>query len=147
MPPVALHQRQEVLLLSSIEVFQRSGGRQLAQFGIFDSHFTWCSAVCVVSHRKARYSVQEINILELDKHQVSTIKNEIITICKKKIHNLCKCFTFVHFHFSSNVRVTAAIQTKNNFSTILNTINTQKNTKAQSYFFFDVTFDMKNMSN
>jgi len=29
MPPVALHQRQEVLLLSSTEVSQRSGGRQL----------------------------------------------------------------------------------------------------------------------
>jgi len=71
MPPVALHQRQEILLLSWIETSQRSGGRQLAQFGIVASHLTLCSAVCVVSHRNARYSVQEINILELD-------------ICKKK---------------------------------------------------------------
>jgi len=84
MPPVALHQRQEVLLLSSIEVFQRSGGRQLAQLGILASHLTLCSAVCVVSHRKARYSVQEINMLDIDKQQVITIENEILTICKKK---------------------------------------------------------------
>jgi len=76
MPLVALHQRQEVLLLSAIEASQRSGGRQLAQFGILASHLNLCSAVCVVSHRKARYSVQEINILQLDKHQVSTIKNK-----------------------------------------------------------------------
>jgi len=38
--------------------------------------------VCLVSHREARYSVKEINIFELDKHQVSTIENEILTICK-----------------------------------------------------------------
>jgi len=73
MPPVALHQRQEILLLSWIEASQRSGGRQLAQFGTMASHLTLCSAVCVVSHRKARYSFQEVNILELDKHQVITI--------------------------------------------------------------------------
>jgi len=84
MPPVALHQRQEVLLLSSVEVSQRNGTRQLDQFGLLASHLTLCSAVCVVSHRKARYSVQEINILELDKHQVSTSENEILTICRKK---------------------------------------------------------------
>jgi len=76
MPPVALHQRQEAIPLSSIEVSKRSCGRQLAQFGIFASHLTLCSAVCVVSHRKARYSVQEIKILELDKLQVFTIKNK-----------------------------------------------------------------------
>jgi len=80
MPPVALHQRQEVLLLSSTEVFQRSGGHQLAQFGILASHLTLCS---VVNRRKARYSVQEINMLELDKYQVISIENEILTICKK----------------------------------------------------------------
>jgi len=88
MPPVALHQCQEVLLLSSIEVFQRSGGRQLAQFGILASHLTLCSAVCVVSHRKARYSVQEIIMLELDKNQVITIENEILPFAKK-INNIC----------------------------------------------------------
>jgi len=83
MPPVALHQRQEVLLLSSLEVSQRSAGRRLPQFGILASHLSLCSAVCVVSHRKARYSVQEIKILKLDKYHVSTIENEILTICKK----------------------------------------------------------------
>jgi len=50
-------------------------------------------------------------MLELDKHQVIIIENEILTVCKKK-NNICKFFTFVQFHIWSNVGVTTAIQPK-----------------------------------
>jgi len=48
-------------------------------------------------------------------------------------------FHFVHFHFSSNVRVTAAILPKNIFSTKLNTINTQK-IRKHIHTYFSKTF-------